>query len=170
MEGRSKHPILRASSFFKTPRFIHGGRCGATLRSDWKHAGCCVRIADVSKTRCAWSGSQASPMPTRTSFPVAWRNARLWRALVNDPKLLILDEPLGQLDSLTRIMMQGELVSLWQRAGFTALLVTHDVEEALFLAGRVVVLSQRPAHIKAEIINSRPYPRHRGDAHLVELR
>jgi NitT/TauT family transport system ATP-binding protein len=66
--------------------------------------------------------------------------------------------------------MQGELVSLWQRAGFTALLVTHDVEEALFLAGRVIVLSERPAHIKAEIINPRPYPHHRGDEHLVELR
>jgi NitT/TauT family transport system ATP-binding protein len=77
---------------------------------------------------------------------------------------------LGQLDSLTRITMQGELVSLWQRAGFTALLVTHDVEEALFLAGRVIVLSQRPAHIKAEIVNARPYPRHRGDPHLAELR
>jgi NitT/TauT family transport system ATP-binding protein len=84
--------------------------------------------------------------------------------------LLILDEPLGQLDSLTRITMQGELVSLWQRAGFTALLVTHDVEEALFLAGRVIVLSERPAHVKAEIVNTRPYPRHRGDPHLAELR
>jgi NitT/TauT family transport system ATP-binding protein len=71
---------------------------------------------------------------------------------------------------LTRITMQSELVSLWQRAGFTALLVTHDVEEALFLAGRVIVLSERPAHIKAEIVNTRPYPRHRGDPHLAELR
>jgi len=70
--------------------------------------------------------------------------AGLARALVNNPRLLILDEPLGQLDSLTRITMQSELVSLWQRAGFTALLVTHDVEEALFLAGRVIVLSERP--------------------------
>ncbi len=61
-------------------------------------------------------------------------------------------------------------MSLWQRAGFTALLVTHDVEEALFLAGRVIVLSQRPAHIKAEIANARPYPRHRGDPYLAELR
>src|SRR6202007_1320087 len=87
----------------------------------------------------------------------------LARALVNDPKLLILDEPLGQLDSLTRITMQSELVSLWQRSNFTALLVTHDGEEALFLAGRVIVLSQRPARIKAEITNPMPYPRHRGD-------
>ena len=98
------------------------------------------------------------------------QRAALARALVNDPRLLILDEPLGQLDSLTRITMQSELVSLWQRAGFTALLVTHDVEEALFLAGRVIVLSERPAHIKAEIVNPRPYPRHRGDPRLVELR
>jgi NitT/TauT family transport system ATP-binding protein len=98
------------------------------------------------------------------------QRAALARALVNDPKLLILDEPLGQLDSLTRITMQGELVSLWQRSGFTALLVTHDVEEALFLAGRVIVLSQRPAHIGAEIVNPRPYPRHRGDPHLAQLR
>jgi len=94
----------------------------------------------------------------------------LARALVNDPKLLILDEPLGQLDSLTRITMQGELVSLWERVGFTALLVTHDVEEALFLAGRVIVLSARPAQIRAEIVNTLPYPRHRGDPHLAELR
>jgi NitT/TauT family transport system ATP-binding protein len=111
----------------------------------------------------------ANAYPHQLSGGMAQR-AALARALVNEPKLLILDEPLGQLDALTRIMMQGELVSLWQRAGFTALLVTHDVEEALFLAGRVIVLSQRPAHIKAEIANARPYPRHRGDPHLAELR
>jgi NitT/TauT family transport system ATP-binding protein len=98
------------------------------------------------------------------------QRAALARALVNDPRLLVLDEPLGQLDSLTRIAMQGELVSLWQHAGFTALLVTHDVEEALFLASRVVVLSERPARVRAEIVNERPYPRHRGDPRLAELR
>jgi len=114
-----------------------------------------------------------------TEFPTAYprqlsggmaQRAALARALVNDPKLLILDEPLGQLDSLTRIAMQEELVSLWQRAGFTALLVTHDVEEAVFLANRIIVLSDRPARLRAEVVNRRPYPRHRGDAHLVELR
>jgi NitT/TauT family transport system ATP-binding protein len=111
----------------------------------------------------------ANAYPHQLSGGMSQR-AALARALVNDPRLLILDEPLGQLDSMTRIMMQSELVSLWQRAGFTALLVTHDVEEALFLAGRVIVLSERPARIKAEIVNRRPYPRHRGDPHLVELR
>jgi ABC-type nitrate/sulfonate/bicarbonate transport system ATPase subunit len=81
------------------------------------------------------------------------------RALVNDPKILVLDEPLGKLDSLTRITMQAELVSLWQRKGFTTLLVTHDAEEALFLANRVIVLSERPARIKADIVVQRPHPR-----------
>jgi NitT/TauT family transport system ATP-binding protein len=111
----------------------------------------------------------ANAHPHQLSGGMSQRTA-LARALVNDPKLLILDEPLGQLDSLTRITMQSELVSLWQRAGFTTLLVTHDVEEALFLAGRVIVLTERPAHIKAEIVNAQPYPRHRGDPHLAELR
>jgi NitT/TauT family transport system ATP-binding protein len=92
------------------------------------------------------------------------------RALVNDPRLLILDEPLGKLDSLTRLTMQGELLSLWRRAKFTALLVTHDIEEALLLATRVIVLSDRPARIRAEIKIDRPYPRHRDDSALVAHR
>jgi NitT/TauT family transport system ATP-binding protein len=94
----------------------------------------------------------------------------LARALVNDPKILILDEPLGKLDSLTRITMQSEIMALWQRKGFTTLLVTHDVEEALFLSNRVIVFSDRPARIKADITVDRPYPRHRGDPGLAELR
>jgi NitT/TauT family transport system ATP-binding protein len=111
----------------------------------------------------------AGAYPHQLSGGMAQR-AALARALVNEPRLLILDEPLGKLDSLTRIAMQAELVSIWQGAGFTALLVTHDVEEALFMAQRVIVLSERPARIKAEIVNDRPYPRHRGDPRLVELR
>jgi NitT/TauT family transport system ATP-binding protein len=111
----------------------------------------------------------------RTAYPhqlsggMAQRVA-LARALVNDPKILILDEPLGKLDSLTRITMQAELVSLWQRKGFTTLLVTHDAEEALVLANRVIVFSERPARVKADIRVDRPYPRHRGDPYLADLR
>jgi len=107
--------------------------------------------------------------PHQLSGGMAQRVA-LARALVNDPKILVLDEPLGKLDSLTRITMQAEIVALWQRKGFTTLLVTHDVEEALFLTNRVVVLSDRPAHIKADIRVERPYPRHRGDPYLADLR
>ncbi len=107
--------------------------------------------------------------PHQLSGGMAQRVA-LARALVNDPSLLVLDEPLGKLDSLTRLTMQSELVALWQRAGFSALLVTHDVEEALFMAQRVVVLSDRPARIVTELVNDLPYPRHRGHPRLAELR
>jgi NitT/TauT family transport system ATP-binding protein len=107
--------------------------------------------------------------PHQLSGGMAQRVA-LARALVNDPRILILDEPLGKLDSLTRITMQAEIAALWQRKGFTALLVTHDVEEAIFLANRVIVFSDRPARVKADIAVDRPYPRHRGDPKLAELR
>ncbi len=107
--------------------------------------------------------------PHQLSGGMAQRVA-LARALVNDPKILVLDEPLGKLDSLTRITMQAEIASLWQRSGFTTLLVTHDVEEAVFLANRVIVFSDRPARIKADVAVDRPYPRHRGDPELAELR
>ncbi|KAF1040518.1 MAG: Aliphatic sulfonates import ATP-binding protein SsuB [Burkholderia lata] len=107
--------------------------------------------------------------PHQLSGGMAQRVA-LARALVNDPRLLILDEPLGKLDSLTRLTMQAELTALWQRDGFSALLVTHDVEEALFLAQRVIVFGPRPAKIVAELRVDLPYPRHRGDPRLAELR
>ncbi|WP_454689051.1 ABC transporter ATP-binding protein [Achromobacter aloeverae] len=110
-----------------------------------------------------------SAYPHQLSGGMAQR-AALARALVNDPRILILDEPLGKLDSLTRLAMQSELVDLWQRSGVTALLVTHDVEEALFLATRIVVLSDRPARIKDELVNDLPYPRHRGDPRIADLR
>jgi ABC-type nitrate/sulfonate/bicarbonate transport system ATPase subunit len=107
--------------------------------------------------------------PHQLSGGMAQR-AALARALVNDPALLLLDEPLGKLDSLTRLTLQDELVALWRRVGFTALLVTHDVEEALLLASRIIVFSDRPAHIKAEFTMDKPYPRHRDDPHLIALR
>ena len=90
--------------------------------------------------------------------------------MVNDPALLLLDEPLAKLDSLTRLALQGELVSLWREKGFTTILVTHDVEEAVVLASRVIVLSERPAHIKTEFAVDLPYPRHRDNPELVGLR
>jgi NitT/TauT family transport system ATP-binding protein len=111
----------------------------------------------------------ATAYPHQISGGMAQR-ASLARALVNDPGLLILDEPLGKLDSLTRLQMQAELVRIWQDRGFTALLVTHDVEEALLLAQRVIVFGNRPASVRADITVDLPYPRHRDDAELVRLR
>ena len=111
----------------------------------------------------------ATAYPHQISGGMAQR-ASLARALVNDPGLLILDEPLGKLDSLTRLQMQAELVRIWQDRGFTALLVTHDVEEALLLAERIIVFGPRPASVRADITVGLPYPRHRDDPALVRLR
>jgi NitT/TauT family transport system ATP-binding protein len=111
----------------------------------------------------------AGALPHQLSGGMAQR-AALARALVNQPRLLILDEPLGKLDSLTRLAMQTELVRIWQQSGITTMLVTHDIEEALYLAQRVLVFSERPGRIKAEVVVDRPYPRHRGDPHLADLR
>ena len=107
--------------------------------------------------------------PHQLSGGMAQR-AALARALVNEPSVMLLDEPLANLDSLTRIDMQAELSALWQRQRFTAFLVTHDVDEALYLAGRVLVLSRRPARILAEIAVDLPYPRHRGSPRFAALR
>ena len=92
----------------------------------------------------------ADAYPATLSGGMAQR-AALARALVNRPRLLLLDEPFGKLDALTRLTLQDEIRRLWLSQGFTAVLVTHDVDEALRLSGRVVVLSERPAHVVQDI-------------------
>ncbi len=114
-------------------------------------------------------GDFADAYPHQLSGGMAQR-AALARALVNEPAMLLLDEPLGKLDSLTRMTLQDELAELWMRLGFTVLLVTHDIEEALLLASRVIVFTDRPARIRAEIAVDKPYPRRRNDPDLIALR
>ena len=81
------------------------------------------------------------------------------RALANDPKILLLDEPFGALDNQTRALMQEMLLGIWEREQKTVLFVTHDIEEAIFLGNRVIVMSARPGRIKAEIEIDLPHPR-----------
>ena len=83
----------------------------------------------------------------------------LARALANDPEILLLDEPFGALDHQTRELMQELLLEIWEGDRKTVLFVTHDIDEAIFLANRVIVMSARPGRIKAEVPVPLPYPR-----------
>lgn len=92
----------------------------------------------------------------------------LARALVSQPQLLLLDEPLGALDALTRVEMQRLIQTLWQEQQFTAILVTHDVEEAVYLADRVLLLKDGKVDLDLSVPLSRP--RHSGDAIFVDIK
>jgi NitT/TauT family transport system ATP-binding protein len=131
------------------------------LRSQSRRVDEVLRLVGLDAFDQAW--------PHQLSGGMAQR-AALARALVNEPLVMLLDEPLANLDSLTRIAMQAELMVLWQRERFTAFLVSHDVDEALYLAQRVLVLSHRPARILADISIDLPYPRHRGSTRFADLR
>ena len=84
----------------------------------------------------------------------------LARALANDPKILLLDEPFGALDNQTRALMQELLLGIWEADRKTVLFVTHDIDEAIFMANRVAVMSARPGRIKATLEIDLPHPRH----------
>ncbi len=98
------------------------------------------------------------------------QRASVARALVVNPEMLLLDEPYGALDAMTRAAMQDELLALQAELGQTMLLITHDMEEAVYLADRIVVLSHRPGQIVQEVQVDLPRPRNRGDIRLVRLR
>jgi len=91
----------------------------------------------------------------------------LARALVHNPQLLLLDEPLGALDALTRIEMHELIENLWKANGFTALLVTHDVQEAVALADRVILIEDGAIALDERI--DLPRPRSRGDARFAAI-
>src|SRR5206468_1737401 len=107
--------------------------------------------------------------PHQLSGGMAQRVA-LARALVNHPRVLLLDEPLGALDQFTRMRMQDEVLRLWQARGTTMLLVTHDVDEAIYMSDRIVIISPRPGRIERIIEISLPRPRDRSSPQFLRFR
>jgi ABC-type nitrate/sulfonate/bicarbonate transport system ATPase subunit len=94
----------------------------------------------------------------------------LARALVNEPKVLLLDEPLGALDAFTRMHMQDEILRIWKNKGTTMLLVTHDVDEAIYLCDRIVIMTARPGRIQSVIDVNLNRPRSRNHPDFLNLR
>lgn len=107
--------------------------------------------------------------PHQLSGGMAQR-AAIARALITRPKLLLLDEPFGALDALTRIHLQRELQRIWLQQGSSMIMVTHDVEEALYLGDRVIVMDPRPGRIRHEVRVELPHPRERHAPRLQKLR
>src|SRR6058998_4428442 len=89
------------------------------------------------------------------------QRAALARALINHPKVLLLDEPLGALDAFTRMRMQDEVLHLWQSRRTTMLLVTHDIDEAIYMSDRIIIMTPRPGRIEQIIPVTMDRPRDR---------
>ncbi|MDF2719753.1 MAG: transporter ATP-binding protein [Paenibacillus sp.] len=98
------------------------------------------------------------------------QRASIARALVMNPEVLLLDEPYGALDAITRLTMQNELIKLWRGSGKTVLLITHDIDEAVYLADTIYVMSPRPGRIISKVHADMPRPRNRNSAEFVKLR
>lgn len=107
--------------------------------------------------------------PHQLSGGMAQRVA-LIRTMINEPEVFLLDKPLGALDAFTRMNMQDELLSMWKSNQHIVIMVTHDIDEAIYLSSRVITMAPRPGRIKKDIRIDLPYPRNRMSDEFIEYR
>lgn len=120
-----------------------------------------LALVGLTEFRNALPGQLSGGMQQRVSIA---------RGLVTKPELLLLDEPFGALDAFTRMNMQQELLHIWREEKNTMILVTHDIDEAIFLSGRIVIMSERPGKINQTIEVNLPAQRDRSSRDFLEIR
>ena len=120
-----------------------------------------IKVIGLEKFRNDYPGQLSGGMAQRVA---------LVRSLINAPDILLLDEPLGALDAFTRMNMQDEILKIWQEKEQLAIMVTHDVDEAIYMGTRVIVLDANPGRVVADIQIKEPFPRDRSSDTFVQYR
>ena len=118
-----------------------------------------IKVIGLEKFRNDYPGQLSGGMAQRVA---------LVRSLINEPDILLLDEPLGALDAFTRMNMQDEILKIWQEKEQLAIMVTHDVDEAIYMGTRVIVLDANPGRVVADIQIKEPFPRDRSSDTFVQ--
>ena len=120
-----------------------------------------IKVIGLEKFRNDYPGQLSGGMAQRVA---------LVRSLINEPDILLLDEPLGALDAFTRMNMQDEILKIWQEKEQLAIMITHDVDEAIYMGTRVIVLDANPGRVVADIQIKEPFPRDRSSDTFVQYR
>ena len=120
-----------------------------------------IKVIGLEKFRNDYPGQLSGGMAQRVA---------LVRSLINEPDILLLDDPLGALDAFTRMNMQDEILKIWQEKEQLAIMVTHDVDEAIYMGTRVIVLDANPGRVVADIQIKEPFPRDRSSDTFVQYR
>lgn len=120
-----------------------------------------IEMIGLSSFKDDYPGQLSGGMAQRVS---------LVRSLINEPEILLLDEPLGALDAFTRMNMQDEILKIWQEKNQLVLMVTHDIDEAIYMSTRVIVMNSNPGRIIDDIKIDLDYPRQRASNEFIEYR
>jgi ABC-type nitrate/sulfonate/bicarbonate transport system ATPase subunit len=170
-EERIRHPSAERGLVFQDPNLFPWltvrGNIQAGLVARGVHQGRRAEVDDFM--RLVGLQAFADTFPHHLSGGMAQR-VGLARALINRPKVLLLDEPLGALDAFTRMRMQDEVLRLWKARGTTMFLVTHDIDEAIYMSDRIVIMTPRPGRIERTLEVKLERPRQRNGEDFLHLR